>query len=107
MRCGCFHFRNNLSFVDTDWLVINGVDNLEFEVFWIVLVCHKASDDALEKFFVDATGDYMVDDCFYVLHKVVGVPIIIAMNEESDTDSQCHLLIGILETDIEHGTEVE
>lgn len=107
MRCGCFHFGNNLSFVDTDLLVVDSMDDFEFEALGIILVCHEASNNALEKFFVDAPGDYMVDDCFHVLHKVVGVPIIIVMNEESDTDSQCHQLIEILETDIEHCTEIE
>jgi len=38
MRWGCFHFGNNLSFVDTDWLVIDGMYDFEFEVFGIILV---------------------------------------------------------------------
>lgn len=45
MRRGCFHFGNNLSFVDADWLVIDGVDDFEFEGLRVILVCHEASDD--------------------------------------------------------------
>lgn len=47
MRRGCFHFGNNSSFVDADWLVIDGVDDFEFEGLGVILVCHVASDDAV------------------------------------------------------------
>lgn len=36
------------SLVDAGRLVVDGVDDLEFEGFGIVLVCHIAGDDALE-----------------------------------------------------------
>lgn len=89
MRSGCFHFGNNLSFVDADWLVIDCMDDFEFEGFGIVLVCHVAGDDALEEFFVDASGGDMVDDCFHALHEVVGMPIVAVMNEKPHADGQC------------------
>lgn len=47
MRRGCFHFGNNSSFVDADWLVIDGVDDFEFEGLGVILVCHVANDDAV------------------------------------------------------------
>lgn len=98
--------RYNL-FINTNPLIIYCMEDFKFKIFGIILVYHEASNNALEKFFVDAAGGYMVDDCVHVLHKVVGVPIIIVMNEESDTNSQCQPLIGILETNIEHCTEIE
>lgn len=73
------------------------MDDFEFEIFGIILVCHKAGDDALEKVFVDASGGYMVDDCLHALHEIIGVPIVAVMNENPDTYGQCHSLIGILE----------
>ena len=42
MRSGCFHFGNNLLFIDVDWSVVDGVDEFEFEGFGLVLVCHEA-----------------------------------------------------------------
>ncbi len=47
MKRGSFHFGNNSSFVDADWLVIDGVDDFEFEGLGVILVCHVASDDAV------------------------------------------------------------
>lgn len=47
MKRSCFHFGNNSSFVDADWLVIDGVDDFEFEEFEIILVCHEAGDNAV------------------------------------------------------------
>lgn len=35
-------------FVDACGLVVDGVDDFEFEVFGIILVCHVAGDDALK-----------------------------------------------------------
>ena len=48
MKRGCSHFGNNSSFVDADWLVIDGVDDFEFERLGVVFVCHVTGDDALE-----------------------------------------------------------
>lgn len=73
------------------------MDNIEFEIFRIILVCHEAGDDTLEEFFVDASGGDMVDDCLHALHEVIGVPIVAVMNEEPDAYGQCYSLIGILE----------
>lgn len=85
------------SFVDAGWLVVYCMDNFEFEVFWIVLVCHIAGDDTLEQVFVYATGGDMVDDRFHALHEVVGVPIIAIMHEEPYTDCQGNTFVGVLE----------
>ena len=73
------------------------MDNFEFEAFGVVFVCHKAGNDALEQVFVDASGGYMVDDCFHTLHEAIGVPIIAVMNEEPDAYGHSHSQIGILE----------
>lgn len=97
MRSGCFHIVNNLSFVDADWLVVDGVDDFEFEIFGIILVCHEASDYALNKFFVDAAGGDMVDYCFHALHEAVGVPIVAVMHKKPNADCQRYPFIGILE----------
>lgn len=97
MRSGCFHFGNNLSFVDAGWLVIYRVDDFEFEGFGIVLVCHVVGDDALEQVFVYASGGNMVDDSFHALHEVVGVPIIAVMHKELYTNRQGNSFVGILE----------
>lgn len=78
-------------------MVIYSVNDFEFEVFGIILVCHEAGDNALEKVLVDATGGYMVDDCFHTLHEAIGVPIVAVMNEEPDTYGQCNSFVGILE----------
>lgn len=84
-------------FVKSCGLVIDGVDDFEFEGFGIILVCHEAGENALEKSFVNASGGDMVDDCFHALHEAIGVPIIAVMNEEPDAYGQGHSLIGILE----------
>lgn len=47
--------RYNL-FISVCSLIINRVDDFEFEVFGIILVCHVAGDYALEEVFVDTTG---------------------------------------------------
>lgn len=73
------------------------MDDFEFEVFGIVLVCHEADDDAMEKFFVNAAGGDMIDDCLHALHEVVGMPIVAVMNEEPDAYGQCNPFVGILE----------
>lgn len=78
-------------------MVIYRMDNLEFEVFGIVFVCHELGDDALKEFFVDAAGGDMVDNCFHALHEAIGMPIIAIMHKKPDTYGQCHSLIGILE----------
>ena len=66
------------------------MDDFEFEVFGIVLVCHVAGDYALKQIFVNASGGNVVDDCFHTLHEVVGVPVVAVMYEEPDTDSLLH-----------------
>lgn len=76
---------------------VDGVDDFEFEVFGIIFIFHEAGDNALEEFFVDATGGDMVDDCLHALHEVIGVPVVAVMNEEPDAYGQCYSLIGILE----------
>lgn len=86
MRSGCFHFGNNLSFVDAHWLIIDCVDDFEFEGFGIILVCHEAGDYALEQVFADASGGYMVDDCFHALHEAISVPVVAVMHKKPDTD---------------------
>lgn len=73
------------------------MDDFEFEVFGIILVCHEAGDNALEKFFVNATGGYMVDDCFHALHEAVGMPVVAIMYKKLDAHGQCYSLVGILE----------
>lgn len=37
------------------------MDDFEFDVFGIILICHEAGDDTLEKIFVDASGSDVVD----------------------------------------------
>ena len=66
------------------------MDDFEFEVFGIVLVCHVAGDNALKQIFVDASCSDVIDDCFNTLHEVVGVPVVAVMYEEPDTDSLMH-----------------
>lgn len=73
-------------FVKSCGLVIDGVDDFEFEGFGIIFVCHVAGDDAEEKVFVDASGSYMVDDCLHALHEVISMPIVAVMNEKPDSD---------------------
>ena len=97
MRSGCFHIVNNLSFVDADWLVVDGMDDFEFEVFGIILVCHEAGDNALEKFFVDAAGGNMVDNCLHALHEIIGVPVVAVMHKKPYTDCQGNTFVRILE----------
>ena len=78
-------------------LIIDGVDNFEFEVLRIVLVCHVACDDALKEVFVDASGGDVVDDCFHALHEVIGVPVVAVMNEEPNPKSQSDTFVGVFE----------
>lgn len=73
------------------------MDDFEFEGFGIILVCHKAGDYALKKFFVNATGGDMVDYCLHALHEAIGMPIVTVMNEKPDPNGQCHSLVGIIE----------
>lgn len=73
------------------------MNNFEFKVFWIILICHETGDDALEEFFVYPAGVDMVDDCLHALHEVIGVQIVAVMNEKPDAYGQCYSLIGILE----------
>ena len=73
------------------------MDDFEFEVFGIVLVCHVAGDDALKQIFVYTSGGDVIDDGFHTLHEVVGMPVVAVMNEEPDTYSQSHTFIGVLE----------
>lgn len=76
-------------------LIVDGVDDFEFEVFGVVFVRHVAGDDALEEVFVDASGCYVVDD--HALHEAVSVPVVAVMDEEPDTDCQGDTFIGVLE----------
>ena len=69
------------------------MDNIEFEIFGIIFVCHEAGDYALEEFFVDTSGGYMVDYCLHALHEVICVPIVAVMNEKLDADCQSNPLI--------------
>ncbi len=86
-----------LLFVNSYRLIVDCVDDFEFEVFGIVLVCHIAVYDALKQIFVDASGCYVIDDSLHTLHEVVGVPVVAVMNEKTYSDCQCHTLVGVLE----------
>ncbi len=63
------------------------MDDFEFEIFGIILVCNVAGDNALKQIFVNASDGNVVDDCFHTLHEFVGMTILAVMNEEPDTDS--------------------
>ena len=78
-------------------MIIDGVYNINLEVFGIVLVCHVACDDALKEVFVDASSGDMIDDCFHALHEVVGVPEVAIMDEKPDSDCQGDTFVRILE----------
>lgn len=68
-------------------VVIYRVDDFEFQVFGIVLVCHEVRDDALKQIFVDASGGYVVDYGFHALHEAIGVPVVTVMHKKPYTDS--------------------
>lgn len=79
------------------FFAVNCVDDFEFEVFGVVFVCHVAGDDALKQIFVYASGGDVIDDGFHTLHEVVGLPVVVVMNEEPDSYCQGDTLVGILE----------
>lgn len=73
------------------------MDDFEFEIFGIVLICHVAGDDSLEKIFIDASGGNMVDDCLHALHEIIGVPVVAVMDKKPYTDCQGNTFVRILE----------